>query len=256
MKRCVNCNKSKHSSKSCVLPITSYGIIHTFKNKYLMICRRKTLGYTDFIRGKYSFQNINHILNLINEMTILEKENILIKNFNILWGDLWGVHSENSVDEMNAYEKFCTIKKGYMVNDKFTCLQDLIQSSTTIWETPEWGFPKGRRNPYETELACALREYEEETGYDKHFLTIIKNVLPYEEIFIGSNYKSYTHKYYIATSGSLHSKSSFQESEVSDMKWFTYEEALQMIRPYNVERIQVLNYIHACLSNYIISIYD
>ena len=256
MKRCVNCNKSKHNSKTCIMPITSYGIIHIVKDKYLMICRRKTLGYTDFVRGKYSFQNINHILNLINEMTLTEKENVLTKEFNYLWCDLWGVKSDNSVDEINAKEKFHTIKNGYTINDQSISLQNLINSSTTTWDTPEWGFPKGRRNPYETELSCALREYEEETGYDKHCLHIIKNVLPYEEIFTGSNYKSYTHKYYIGKSDILYSKNSFQESEVSDMKWFTYEEAIQMIRPYNVERIQVLNYIHSCLSNYIVSEHD
>lgn len=250
MKRCVNCNKSKHSSKLCTMPITSYGIIHIHNNNYLMICRRKTLGFTDFIRGKYSFQNINHICNLINEMTLTEKHNIMHQDFNTLWCDLWGIQSDQSVDEINAREKFYTIKNGYELQNQFICLKELIQSSTTTWETPEWGFPKGRRNPYETELACALREYEEETGYDKHYLNIIKNVLPYEEIFTGSNYKSYTHKYYIGKSDVLHAKQPFQDSEVSDMKWVTYEEAIALIRPYNVERIQVLNYIHTCLSHY------
>lgn len=253
MKRCVNCNKSKHSLKSCIMPITSYGIIHICNDKYLMICRRKTLGFTDFIRGKYSFQNINHINNLIFEMTLTEKQNILTNSFNSLWCDLWGIQSDNSVDEFNALEKFTIIKNGYEINGNHVCLQDLIKSSTTTWETPEWGFPKGRRNAYETELSCALREYEEETGYDKHKISIIKNVLPYEEIFTGSNYKSYTHKYYIGKSNDIHIKKSFQDSEVSDMKWVTYEEAIKLIRPYNIERIQLLQYVHTCLSNYMLT---
>ena len=75
-------------------------------------------------------------------------------------------------------------------------------------------------------------------------------MLPYEEIFIGSNYKSYTHKYYIGISSSLVVKHPFQDSEVSDMKWFTYEEANSIIRPYNVERIEVLKYVDLCLSAY------
>jgi 8-oxo-dGTP pyrophosphatase MutT (NUDIX family) len=253
MKRCINCNKSKHSSKTCIMPITSYGIIHVMNNKYLMICRRKTLGFTDFIRGKYSSKNIKHIHNLIQEMTNTEKKNVMEQDFNTLWCDLWGIKSDHSVDEIHARDKFNNIKKGYMVDNTFICLEQLIQSTTTTWETPEWGFPKGRRNPYETELSCALREYEEETGYDKHMLQLLENVLPYEEIFIGSNYKSYTHKYYVAFSDTVHVKHKFQESEVSDMKWFTYEEAINMIRPYNVERIQLLNYVHHCLSHYILT---
>jgi 8-oxo-dGTP pyrophosphatase MutT (NUDIX family) len=140
-----------------------------------------------------------------------------------------------------------------MVDNIYICLKNLIESSTSTWETPEWGFPKGRRNPYETELSCALREYEEETGYDKHILQLLENVLPYEEIFIGSNYKSYTHKYYIAFSDTVCIKHKFQESEVSDMKWVTYEEAIDMIRPYNVERIQLMKYVHHCLSHYILT---
>ena len=253
MKRCINCNKSKHNSKSCIMPITSYGIIHSMNQKYLMICRRKTLGFTDFIRGKYSFQHLKNINNLIHEMTLTEKRNVLEQDFNTLWCDLWGIASDHTIDELHARDKFNTIKKGYMIDDTFICLLDLIESSTTTWETPEWGFPKGRRNPYETELSCALREYEEETGYDKHHLQIVENVLPYEEIFMGSNYKSYTHKYYIAFSDSVVVKHKFQESEVSDMKWFTYEEAIAIIRPYNVERIQLLEYVERCLSTYVVS---
>ena len=47
---------------------------------------------------------------------------------------------------------------------------------------------------------------------------IIDNIIPYEEIFTGSNYKSYKHKYYLA-----HMKynnvndNNYQKSEVSKM---------------------------------------
>lgn len=240
-------NKLKPYTKSYITPITSYGIIHYMNNKYLMICRRNSLGYTDFIRGKYSTKNIKHISNLIDEMTNIEKNNLLEKNFNVLWNNLWGIHySDSSIEEMNAEEKFNTMKRGIMVDNKHITLHQLIQESKTTWDCPEWGFPKGRRNSYESELNCALREYEEETGYDKHTIKIIKNVLPYEEIFMGSNYKSYIHKYFLGKSDNIVVKHSFQETEVSDMKWVTYEEAIQMIRPYNVERLQILQYIHTC----------
>ena len=63
--------------------------------------------------------------------------------------------------------------------------------------------------------------------------------MPYEEVFIGSNLKSYKHKYYVGF-GDTPAKRHFQESEVSDMRWFTYAEALAVIRPYNNERKHVL----------------
>ena len=58
----------------------------------------------------------------------------------------------------------------------------IIQNSETQWDSPEWGFPKGRRNHQETDIACAIREWEEETGFRRESLKIIKNLCPFEEI--------------------------------------------------------------------------
>jgi ADP-ribose pyrophosphatase YjhB (NUDIX family) len=248
MNKCNNCGKSWHVYKQCKLPIISLGIIHVNENKYLMICRKKTLGYVDFVRGKYT--SLIHIMNLFNEMTIQEKKDLLTKTFYELWEDLWCVKPDGSIEEMVAHEKFTFIKQGYMA-DEWISLEKCITESTTSWEEPEWGFPKGRRNQFETDILCALREYEEETGYDSKELELIKNILPYEEIFIGSNYKSYKHKYFVTCSKEPIQKRPFQESEVSNLKWFTYEEALDKIRPYNIERKQILTMVHTMLKEYI-----
>ena len=58
--------------------------------------------------------------------------------------------------------------------------------------------PKGRRNYKEKDLECALREFEEETGISSLRLNVVENVLPFEETFIGTNHKSYKHKYFLA----------------------------------------------------------
>ena len=88
---------------------------------------------------------------------------------------------------------------------------------------PEWGFPKGKRNYQETDFKCATREFYEETGYSSDDINILINVMPYEEVFIGSNFKTYKHKYYIANFKGDNKKINFQISEISDMKWFTFE---------------------------------
>lgn len=254
MTRCNNCGKVWHLYRQCKSPITSNGIINiNEKGKYLMICRKKTLGYVDFIRGKYMLLNTSYILNLINEMTIDEKQDLLNENFIDLWNKLWGIQNEMHYmsEEISSNKKFTQLKEGYLIQDVKVNLQLLIDQSTTNWTTPEWGFPKGRRNAHESDLLCALREYEEETGYDRYDLDLIKNILPYEEIFTGSNYKSYKHKYFIAKSTQSISKRPFQESEVSDLQWFTLEEALDKIRPYNVERKAILMHVHSILKIYI-----
>ena len=107
---------------------------------------------------------------------------------------------------------------------------------------PEWGFAKGRRNYQEKDINCALREFQEETGYSKNSINIIQNLVPFEEIFTGSNYKSYKHCYYVAQiPGNIKPLYNFQTSEVSKMEWFTFTEALDAMRPYNQEKISVLS---------------
>ena len=36
----------------------------------------------------------------------------------------------------------------------------------------------------------------------------------------------------------------YQKSEIGQMRWFSYEEAIQRIRPYNLERIELIRDIH------------
>ena len=129
-------------------------------------------------------------------------------------------------------------------------LEGLVKESNTRWETPEWGFPKGRRNSGENDINCAKREYIEETGHSKNSFEIIQNILPFEEIFTGSNYKSYKHKYYLAVLKKCVSDDFFQKSEVSDMKWLTLEECIKVIRPYSLEKIEIINKIHKILNKY------
>ena len=87
--------------------------------------------------------------NIINEMTIQEKANLLTKDFKELWKDLWGDYYgvQYKTEEKNAHDKFYQIKEGiHLFDDNFFNLEQLIQNSNTSWTEPEWGFPKGRRN--------------------------------------------------------------------------------------------------------------
>jgi 8-oxo-dGTP pyrophosphatase MutT (NUDIX family) len=124
-------------------------------------------------------------------------------------------------------------------------LQDLVNSSTTNWEETEWEFPKGRRTNQEKDLDCALREFQEETGCLSEDITIIENVLPFEEIYVGSNHKSYKHKYFVGyMNKSVDELQSYQKSEVSKVEWKTLEECLEAIRPYNLEKKKII--INVC----------
>tara|TARA_Y100000992_G_C21272173_1_gene497570 strand:- start:1994 stop:2803 length:810 start_codon:yes stop_codon:yes gene_type:complete len=259
---CNNCGKIGHLYNQCKLPITSIGfIVFRIFNKqmqYLMIRRKDTLGFIDFMRGKYSINNKSYILNMLNQMTIKEKQSLLENNFSELWYHIWGkekLSSQYKSEEISSQEKYNLLKNGvYQDNEKLYDLNSLIEESNKEekWNEPEWGFPKGRRNFQEKDFACALREFTEETGIHSNYLTNIQNILPFEEVFTGSNYKSYKHKYYVAFCKNSDSvqMDAYQTSEVSSMQWFSFEDCNKIIRPYNLEKKRMLSKINKTLNYY------
>ena len=123
--------------------------------------------------------------------------------------------------------------------------------TNTKWLETEWEIPKGRRNFKEKDLDCALREFEEETGLFKKNIKIIENLLPFEEMFLGSNHKSYKHKYFLGyTENHNDDLNNYQQSEVSKLEWKTLDECLESIRPYNLEKKQLIININKVLQEY------
>lgn len=289
---CNNCGKTGHAFHQCKYPITSIGlIVYRYDNvsdndkvsdnvsdndnvtgndnishkdkvsdynhavKYLMISRKDSLGFVEFIRGKYQLYNKMYLQNIIDGMTNSEKKRILTDDFNSLLQSLWGgnINVQYRSEELISREKYNKLKEGITIDDIKYDLKSLIEESKTSWETSEWGFPKGRRNYQEKELVCALREFQEETGYKKNLVKIIQNLLPLEEIFTGTNFKSYKHCYYVGCMETFEEPSEpFQASEVGQLGWFSYEEALKRIRPYNVEKIDILKKVNTIVTTFTI----
>ena len=259
---CNNCGNRGHFFKHCRLPISSFGII-LFRNnrenivEYLMICRKKTFGYIDFISGNYAIQDYQYVLNMFKQMTIQEKTLIQNNDFDTLWKELWkplvtkidkfSIHNNKNTEVSNAEcipkTKFNFIKEN--------SLSLILQNTSSInWKEPEWEFPKGRRNYKEMEYQCALRETMEETGYDFHLFNHLPNSNIYstfDELFIGSNNKKYRHAYYIMSIDYEKSliKGEFDTSEVSYIDWKTFDDCHTLIRPYNVEKKNVLARVHS-----------
>jgi 8-oxo-dGTP pyrophosphatase MutT (NUDIX family) len=128
---------------------------------------------------------------------------------------------------------------------------DIIENSNTKWLETEWEFPKGRRNYQEKDFDCAIREFEEETGYSRNEIKIIENLMPLEEIFIGSNHKSYKHKYYLAyMDKTVDVLYNYQKSEVSKLEWKTIDECLESIRSYNLDKKTLIININKILQEY------
>ena len=262
---CNNCGRTGHLFHQCKSPIISIGII-TFRynvaknqREYLMIRRKNTLGFVDFIRGKYPIYDHHYLHNIVCEMTCAEKQNILTKTFDELWCELWGdQRSTYYNEERSSRNKFNQLRAGIQMNERNVTIEQVVREADRQckWDEPEWGFPKGRRNYMEKDYTCAVREFQEETGYSKNNIRVIHNIIPYEETFIGSNLRCYKHKYYIAYIQFEHTfqMNNFQKNEVSEMRWCSFTEAVSLIRYYNQEKITLIKNIETTLNNYIIVI--
>ena len=226
--------------------------------KYLVVRRKNSLSVVEFLRGKYSLNDIDYLKNTFSLMTIVERNDIINKKFDNLWNDLWNIDNESQIHKNeydNAKTKFDSLKNGitiYISNIPiFINLENIVKSTSSKWTEPEWGFPKGRRNLKEKDLSCASREFNEETNFtydDYQLLTIDKMV----EIFMGTNNIKYKHIYYIAqTIGDkvpkLNKNNKNQLAEIGDINFVNYQEALLLIREYNLEKKNVLTNLHSLI---------
>lgn len=286
-KHCSNCGQPGHSYRECQSPITSFGTIlfrinksdwsqeaalakgsHTmtglesvFPNiEVLLIQRRDSLGFVDLLRGKYSIHDVDYIKRQIAGMTAQERTKILTKDFDSLWADMWGSESTDiqyKKDKENSRNKLLALREGITLDVSGTraTLEDFIRECPTSWDTPEWGFPKGRRDGYETDLDCALREMKEETGLRDSDIQVIYNLEPLNETFFGTNRIHYSHKYFVVyvpdgNQVKFDGSNPHMRREIGGIAWFSLNDALQKLRPDNIEKREILLRVGTLLRNY------
>jgi len=271
---CTNCGKPNHHFRNCTEPIYSYGII-AFRNKnpswnqvtrllqddtsihgfdpddieILMIQRRDSIGFIELLRGKYKLTDINYIKEQISGTTQKERKELEEKTFEELWIGLWGKETFETNQYKQEYEqakfKFEQLQTGVVIDDVVVSLRELLKIIPITWSTPEWGFPKGRRNIHEKDVQCAIREFTEESGLHEHQFTIIKNIQPICETFYGNNAIHYCHVYYLAWIHSdvvvkFDSSNQNMIKEIGDIQWFSYQAAQCHIRATNTNKHDIL----------------
>ena len=157
---CNNCGNEGHVYRQCRLPVLSYGILCINKeNKVLMIRRKDSLSYIEFLRGKYSIDDIPYIQKLLNTCSVNERELLKTLSFDELWKQLWFQTSEKKQTDRMVKEQKDSKKKFEQL--KSSNLLSLIQNFDIYYETPEWEFQK--RSSHETNIRMCYREFEEET---------------------------------------------------------------------------------------------
>ena len=256
--KCINCNQSGHAFRDCKEPVMSYGIIAIkyvdAVPHYLLIRRRDSLSYVEFMRGKYELTNPSYIQLLLNSMTRDEQSRLVSQTFDSLWSALWNNQNTRQYrNEYNAAKRiFELLRNTGDMNGKL--LVKYIEESSKEWGDPEWGFPKGRRMSHETTEACALREFKEETGCDPTIVSLLGSSEGYVEEYTGTNGIRYRQTYYIGVSNS-DAKAEFQphnrvmNREVGAIGWFSFEEAYLKIRSTNKEKRVLLATLHYKIMN-------
>ena len=227
--------------------------------KFLMIRRKHTLGYIEFIRGRYKPDNVDGIVFLFQQMTKEEIAKIgAAKSISELWDDFWADPNKKLMYEKEFHktkQKFDKLKNG---DDIELTLDFYVKHVVPTWDQPEWGFPKGRRNKTESNHDCAIREFEEESGLESDDYILLEGIKPLFEEFIGTNGVKYKHIYYIGYSNSekvpnIDPDNINQIGEIGDIGYYTYNEVMSMIRPYHLERKKIITKLYMYLLEKIIN---
>ena len=254
---CGNCGEKNHIYKDCHHPIISLGVLlfkyypETNKIQFLLVRRKDSIGFVEFIRGKYASTDIEYLSKLFSQMSYEEIEKIQKNEFNVLWDNLWMYNKfkpkkKNFINDNNlAKKKFEKMREGYYINDKFISINYFINKIEFKWSETEWGIPKGRRNIKESDYDAAKREFMEETGILDDNFVILSNVPPFIEEYVGTDNIKYKHIYYLAKSiGNINYKldlnSKFQITEISQIGMFDTEECLNLIRDYYIEKKKII----------------
>ena len=249
---CCNCGKPGHIYKRCYHPVTSIGIICFRMNEenekeFLLIRRKDSLAFSEFLKVKFDVNNRKQIEELLSDITIDEKKFLSHAKTPLeIWKHLWKVCKKNKMNEFNKIEKkLSLLMKGVKdKNGNFFNLNSILDNIKNLRSEPEWGFPKGRKLPKESDIKCAMREFSEETDIQKSKIIVLK-IKPLQELFIGSNKVKYKHIYYIAKVVDNNLKLKVNEnnknqfSEISDIKWFSIDETILKLEEKNIERIKL-----------------
>lgn len=257
---CNNCFKIGHFYKDCDKPLMSFGLCCYKKTdneyKFLMVSRRNTFTYIEFLRGLYDILDIEYVQNMFNRMNTEEKKSILKYDFKYLWENLWLKNINNRKNKTEFYKgiiKFNILKNGFYKDKKLYNLKYYVDNSKTDYIDPEWYFPKGKKDNNETEIEASLREFIEETNCKKENIKINENI-KLEELHTGSNNKDYKTILYFAEyigndpdkiiiNFNKETKNDFQKIEIGDIKWISIEELKKYFRNYEKSKIELVNKI-------------
>jgi 8-oxo-dGTP pyrophosphatase MutT (NUDIX family) len=233
-------------------PITSYGIIlftvvevnGRSEILYQLCQRRDSISYAEFLKNKLEPNVVDMHINLMSDA---ERERCIYYyargDPESLWDDLWINHKSRIYK--NDMQKCCD---AFKINMK-KHINKFLHPQGNRTENP-WGFSKGRKLPAESDIDCAIREFQEETTIPSENIKML-NIQPYEELYKGTDDKQYKTVYYVAYISQkpvVQNKISINgirrtyiSEEVSQMEWCDYHRALEKLDVHKQKILKALN---------------
>lgn len=250
---CKNCGTNGHIYRDCPYPIKSFGVIcYKYVNNkiyYIMIQRKNSLAFMEFIKGNYKSNDLDTVKWLINSMTKDEQSLLHVKTFDSIWETIWlQSNNKNTKEYTDAKTNFDSLQRS-------NTLHTILDTTTEYIEESEWGFPKGRKKQHENDIDCAMREFTEETQFDIKKVEFLK-IEPFSEIFYGTNNVLYCHTYYIAELTTNMNIPEFNTSciqqvrEIRDIQWMTYNDVIKHINKHNTERLELFKKVNNTILQY------
>lgn len=269
---CLNCGKYGHTTKLCRFPTNSYGCVVFKKSadntiRYLLVQRKYTPEYVELLRGRYYGAanphelNYQYLLLLIATLPLTERNYIIQYDFDYLWKNVWRWNGTEEQmrriyhDYDQCEQKFNLLKQGYTsTTHGYLSFQQLFEKNPTQIIEPDWELPKGKRRIGETDQACAIREFTEESGIELSDISLYLHVKPFQEKFTGINAVRYCSSYYIGQLVNPLQTIYYdpdhieQNKEIRKIGWFTIDQIDQLINPRYIYRLKMIHDIDALVS--------
>jgi 8-oxo-dGTP pyrophosphatase MutT (NUDIX family) len=218
----------------------------TRKLEVIIVHKRFTYAYCDFVCGNYDESKIDSVQQLLDEMSPEELVDLYSLNFRIMWYKIW-LQPESEELFAKKFKKFYRNFGNESI--KQTRFREMIEKTKTRHGDPLWEFPKGRKRENESEISCAIREFCEETRIDRRDFTVKADI--FRSVMFEQDNHKYFYKFFLAVANQ---KLSTEEvikslppitSEVNDIAWASMERVKLIDIYHRLEKViaPIFNYL-------------